>query len=551
MAAQRQALRVLAALRQSKHRKGHTADTSPDMQREHIDNWAAFKGHTVIGEAVDLDVSGRKVSPWDRPELGRWLSERSGEFDAICIDSVDRAGRHLEAFLRFQSKYLDPYGKSLHFVTPDVDLSTPEGQHTVNSLMAVAQLQSDQLADKMSDVSAHVRAKGRHSGGLVPYGYRLVKFDVPGYGYEIDPEPAAIVRQAADRFLAGSSLNAITRWLNNSGIPSPTGKQWSAQSVQHTLTSPAIAGIMGKSGERVNRRYQRNAKADWGPLYSTSGEMVEMVKAPGVPTGGIVSVGEWQAILATVKANGHNGPRSNGSHLLHVTWCGHCGAPLYSAPQVSKGRTYRYMKCSRKTRPEIPGECSNPVIRAELVEQALSDTIMAELGDVPMKTKKVTPADDKGKALEFVETQLAGLVEAIVNGTMSPQLAGAAEARLRAKREQLISEAHPEVVEWIPSGITFGQHWESMDWPERHAFLVRNGVKVSVLMPGRGPNKEVLAKYDRKPLPPSLWFPTLSLEAGPGTGSDVIQAGRHVVIVWLGELESLRKSASVKPADAT
>lgn len=535
MAAQTQ-LRVLAALRQSKHRKGVTGDTSPELQREHIDRWAAFKGHTVIGEAVDLDVSGSKIAYWNRPELGKWLHDRADQFDAICIDSVDRAGRHLEHYLAFQSKYLKPLGKSLHFVTPDVNLSTPEGEHVIESLMSVAQLQARQLGDKMADVIAHLRAKGQPCGGVAPYGYRLVKFDGPGYGYDIDPEPSAVVRQMADKYLAGMSLNGVTKWLNDSGIASPTGKKWSAASVQHTLTSPIIAGIMPKAGERVNREYKRNAKPEQGPLFNASGEMVQMVKAPGIPVDGIVSIAEWQAILSAMKANRHAGPRSNGSHLLHVTYCGMCEMPFYSAPQVSKGRTYRYMKCSRKTRPEIPGQCANPVIRAELVEDALDSAIMSELGDVPMKTKKVTPADDKAKALEFVETQLAGLVEAIVSGTMTSELAGKAETRLREKRDQLIAEAHPEIVEWIPSGITFGQHWQAMTWPERHDFLVGNGVMAAVYLPDAISHLDVMDKM----------FPGDPEGPGRFEAGLVRKAGKHHVLVWLGDLAPLRTTAAAR-----
>ncbi|MEH6382013.1 MAG: recombinase family protein, partial [Dietzia cercidiphylli] len=53
--------------------------------------------------------------------------------------------------------------------------------------------------------------------GAAKFGY--------GTGGVLIPEQAAVVREMADRFLAGQSLRSITAWLNDeSGFPAPQAK---------------------------------------------------------------------------------------------------------------------------------------------------------------------------------------------------------------------------------------------------------------------------------------------------------------------------------------
>ena len=72
--------------------------TSPERQRESTDGAAAALGINFVApdgtvrEAVDLDVSASKITPFDRPELGGWLA-RPDEFDVIVWWRFDRAVR--------------------------------------------------------------------------------------------------------------------------------------------------------------------------------------------------------------------------------------------------------------------------------------------------------------------------------------------------------------------------------------------------------------------------------------------------------------------------
>src|SRR5699024_12053218 len=55
--------------------------TSPERQEEACRSAATHYGLSVAGVASDIDVSATKTTPWERPELGKWLNDRSHEFD--------------------------------------------------------------------------------------------------------------------------------------------------------------------------------------------------------------------------------------------------------------------------------------------------------------------------------------------------------------------------------------------------------------------------------------------------------------------------------------
>jgi hypothetical protein len=67
---------ALAAIRLS---RSTDESTSVERQRDVIGGWSQRPdGEPIIGEALDVDVSG-SVSPFDRPDLGHWLTDTPPE----------------------------------------------------------------------------------------------------------------------------------------------------------------------------------------------------------------------------------------------------------------------------------------------------------------------------------------------------------------------------------------------------------------------------------------------------------------------------------------
>lgn len=194
--------------------------TSPERQFEKIETFARIGGHGLvrITEAdYDLNVSG-SVNPFERPGLGPWLrDDRLDMWDAICVAKLDRLTRSLFDFVTLVS-WLEAQGKSLFCIDPMLDLTTPAGRAFASITATFAEFERETIAARVRDAYDKLVRDGQYAGGQVPFGYRPMKL-ARGWGYEPDPEYQPVVAEMFDRYAGYESLGSITRWLNDTGVP--------------------------------------------------------------------------------------------------------------------------------------------------------------------------------------------------------------------------------------------------------------------------------------------------------------------------------------------
>jgi hypothetical protein len=118
-----------------------------------------------------------------------------------------------------------------------------------------------------------------------PYGYRYVrKCDDAAARYEINDAEAAIVRMVYQSYVgAGMSIGAITRQLNERGVP--TRKQisrWERSTVWAMLRNPAYKGTacFGKTETAPRQRITRSLRMRGGVAHATA-----LTTIARVPTG--------------------------------------------------------------------------------------------------------------------------------------------------------------------------------------------------------------------------------------------------------------------------
>lgn len=119
--------------------------------------------------------------------------------------------------------------------------------------------------------AARTRARtlrGTHSAaqmglphGQTPYGYRRVYDPRTRALVRVEevPEEAAVVRELAERVLAGDSSRSIARDLNERALPRPYGGAWTAPEVRDILTRPTYIGRRTHNGLDV-------AQGVWPPI---------------------------------------------------------------------------------------------------------------------------------------------------------------------------------------------------------------------------------------------------------------------------------------------
>ncbi|WP_218938434.1 recombinase family protein [Modestobacter altitudinis] len=237
------------------------------------------------------------------------------------------------------------------------------------------------------------------------------------FGFETDklthrPEEADVIRALAARALAGESLTSLSKWLDESGVRTVTGRPWRTVTVRQLLLNPRMYGMRTHRGETLTR-------AVWEPIISAAD-------------------GERLRLLLTDPARRTN--RTARRYVLSgVCRCGLCGTVMYSVPRFE---TRRYL-CRSGT---DFGGCGRMAIHADKLERFIVDAVLLRL-DTPALTDALNglPAHDDGEAGKLAAAiradtdQLQELADMYADGEIDR--AGMRRARQRIEDQRAVTAA--------------------------------------------------------------------------------------------------------------
>jgi len=227
--------------------------TSPQRQREAIEAKARQRGSEIVGWAEDLDVSASKVHPMKRPALRTWF-DRSDEYDEVIFWRLDRFVRRTFPDRADMVSWSAAHDISLVSATEDLDLSGPLPRLMATMFATVAEMESLNTSQRVSQTHEYLRRNRRWGGGRPPYGYRVVgNPDGSGKVLAVDDDTAGVVREAVCRVIAGESVGSVVADFNRRGIASPHGKKrWdNGTSLRRILRDRALLGQVVHNGHPV------------------------------------------------------------------------------------------------------------------------------------------------------------------------------------------------------------------------------------------------------------------------------------------------------------
>ncbi|WP_104182970.1 recombinase family protein [Mycobacterium avium] len=305
--------------------------TSAERQRELIEQWAEANGHTVVGWAEDLDVSGA-VDPFKTPALGPWLAEdKRHEWDILCAWKLDRLGRDAIG-LKKLFIWAKENDKAVTTTADGIDLSTPQGRLIADVIAFLAEGEREAIRERTKAGRQKVVSLGRWPGGPAPYGFTAVKLDGGGFKLEPRADQVEVIRKIRDLILSGLSMEAVAKQLNDDGVPSPTGKKWRSARLFLIMESKLLLGHSTYKGQTV-----RDAQG-----------MPVMVSEP------ILEPDEWDRLQAAIQARRLPSAvkrTQNTSPLYGVIFCKSCGSMMYNRKyghrKSDRGYTYDYYMCPK------------------------------------------------------------------------------------------------------------------------------------------------------------------------------------------------------------
>ncbi len=477
--------------------------TSPERQREADDIVAAalnidFGEGDQLREAVDLDVSASKISPFDRPALGGWLS-RPDEFDALVWWRFDRAIRSM-ADMHELAKWAREHRKVLVFaegigggrlVFDFRNPMDPMGELMMMMFAFSAQVEAQSISDRVTGAMAAIRKMAlRWRGARPPYGYMPAPMSKEhgGIGWTLAPDPDAvlIIERIVRELFEGKTVSAIAVGLNTEGVPSPRD-HWAVK--KGRKTGGKTGGVKGLVRDAfmwnpgvITRMLRNETLLGWKmhkgrPVRDAEGNPITATTQP------IMTREEFDRIGAVLDERSiDNGDRKDtDALLLRVIHCDSCGGRMYLNKQDSRNNQHPTYKCNPYSR---GFKCEKSAhVRGDWADEYVTVEFLRLMGPVETTHVVTVPGYDPEPELRATLAEFAEHQEQ--KGRQKSRHAAAewqkradaldnriAELETREKRE-------PQRIV-TPTGRTIRDEWEAADTAGRRALLVEAGVRLNV-----------------------------------------------------------------------
>jgi DNA invertase Pin-like site-specific DNA recombinase len=133
----------------------------PEMQLRELREHCQRRGCEILGEYVDIGVSGSKDS---RPELNKLMADaKRRRFDAVLVWKLDRFGRSLKNLINALAEF-ESLGVAFISLKESLDLATPAGRLMFGIISAMAEFERDLIRERVRAGIANRRAKGLRVG---------------------------------------------------------------------------------------------------------------------------------------------------------------------------------------------------------------------------------------------------------------------------------------------------------------------------------------------------------------------------------------------------
>lgn len=311
-------------LRLSLDREGKTA-----IERQEADcrAWAARNNLEVRRVHVDRGRSGFKnVTRAGFDDAIAALT--TGTVGTLIVWKVDRLSRRGMGQVGTVLDDVEKVGGRIVFVQDGLDTSHTQARLVLALLSEVARSESANIGLRVASAKAHLRNLGRWIGGQPPYGLRVAADG----RLEHDPRTALVVREVAERALAGEALVRIARDFNSRQIPAPRGGTWGVGTLSQLLRAPALAGLLPETVKREGK--YTNEVVPW--RSPETGETVSIGKGIVTPAEQLQIARILEARVAVDKTGRRRGVRAQTEHLLTgFARCGGCTGRMSAA-----GRSY-------------------------------------------------------------------------------------------------------------------------------------------------------------------------------------------------------------------
>ncbi|MFI6310702.1 recombinase family protein [Nocardia fusca] len=431
-------------------------------QREDSIRLAESRGWEVVRVYTDNDISALKGNKHRKDYEAMLEAATRGEFDHIVAYGLSRLWRNR----RERAHAIDVLSKARVGIAlvkgSDIDLTSAAGRMYAGVLGEFDTAESEIKGERIAR-AAQQRAEEGRANGHVAYGWRRIYHrdaagNVLSWEDIEDPESARVVRKIVADLLAGLSLKAIVKRLNEEGVPTPQGKG-------HWMSSTVRKLALRKMNIAVRTHRGQEYPAAWPA---------------------IVDRNDHDRVTALLTAPGRSATKSGARrHLLSfgIGRCGVCGSTLRV---VNRGGPNVLYAC-----PTGRGCVGR---RVEWVDEFVSQVVCTRLTQPDARdlfARDDTAGQEARSRADAIRSRLDSAADAFADGAIDAQQL----SRITAKLKPELAEAEAEATRTaagldgaLLSEITTSdarQVWDGLVVTQQIAVLSALGIRVTIL-PARG-----------------------------------------------------------------
>lgn len=388
---------------QEQAEEGH----SIGVQKEKLQAYCLARGWDVFFVYSDPGFSGSNM---ERPALQRMFKDiAAGHIDMVLVYKLDRLSRSQRDTLYMIEDVFLKNNVDFVSMTENFDTSTPLGRAMIGILSVFAQLEREQIKERMAMGNTARAASGLWRGGSgAPIGYDYVDGRLIVNEYE-----ALQIKAIFELFLVGNTFHGIQAELQRRGYTNKYGSWKNASIISKVLQNSTYIGKVRYAGKEYEGKHPS-----------------------------LIPIETWDAAQIRLKevlrglSDHQKSPFKATKLLTGLIWCGDCGARYFFHSTVQKNKSgekmhYDYYQCYTKAGHKTmrraarcrgknwkPEELDTMVIR-EITKLSFSrktiESIIAEKqGDHPISNQSVALSD----RLDALEKQLNKIMDLYTLGNI-------------------------------------------------------------------------------------------------------------------------------------
>ncbi len=207
--------------------------SSLENQKLFFEEYAQKTGDTLVKVYADEGISGKSMQK--REAFNDLLKDaQTASFDYVAVKDISRFARNTSDFL-YGIRTLKSCGTDVRFLSSNQTV-LGESEFVLTVFAALAQQESENLSKRVIFGKQQNAKKGRVPN--IVYGYD--KIDT--FTLKINPSESSVVKMIYRWYLDGDGTRRIAIKLNDMGIKSKKGVNWTPKTIRRILQNPIYTG---------------------------------------------------------------------------------------------------------------------------------------------------------------------------------------------------------------------------------------------------------------------------------------------------------------------